>query len=119
MKRNVLFVGDEPSSKNEYANIPFLSTKSHKTLILWWAQLGNINIIIENSHTPQCLELIQIRNKLGYKIITLGNKASNRLSKLGIDHFKLPHPSGRNRKLNNKEFLAIELNKCYDYVWKE
>ena len=44
------------------------------------------------------------------KILALGNTASDALNRLNIDHFKLPHPSGLNRKLNDKEYLTRILN---------
>jgi len=46
--------------------------------------------------------------------VALGNNASRAL--YGIPHFKLPHPSPKNRKLNDKEFIASELQKCYSYL---
>ena len=39
------------------------------------------------------------------KIVALGNVASNALNKIDLKHFKMPHPSGLNRQLNDKEFI--------------
>ena len=50
------------------------------------------------------------------KIITLGNTANEALTLLGIQHFQLPHPSGLNRKLNNKEYLTKVLSECQKYL---
>jgi len=50
------------------------------------------------------------------KVIALGNKVSSALSKLGIHHFKLPHPSGKNRSLNDKEFEKNIILKCEEYL---
>ncbi len=50
------------------------------------------------------------------KIVSLGEKASHLLRIVGIDHFKLPHPSGLNRQLNNKEYVEKQLNSCYKYL---
>ena len=50
------------------------------------------------------------------KIIALGNFSSETLTKLGIDHFKMPHPSPRNRKLNDKEFEKKMINECKSYL---
>ena len=52
------------------------------------------------------------------KIIALGNFSSETLTKLGIDHFKMPHPSPRNRKLNDKEFEKKMINECKSYLNK-
>lgn len=50
------------------------------------------------------------------KIIALGNFSSMTLSKLGIKHFKMPHPSPRNRKLNDKEYEKKMIEECKNYL---
>lgn len=53
----------------------------------------------------------------GYeKIIALGNLASGALNKLGVHHFKMPHPSPRNRLLNDKTFETNILDECKHYL---
>ena len=49
-------------------------------------------------------------------VIALGNTASKALNKLKIKHFKLPHPSPRNRLLNNKKFITKQLKECRKYI---
>ena len=52
----------------------------------------------------------------GYeKVIALGNVASEALTKINVDHFKLPHPSGLNRKLNDKKYVTQLLKECKEY----
>ena len=51
------------------------------------------------------------------KVIALGNVASNSLKKLNIDHFKMPHPSGLNRQLNDKKFEKNKIKECYNYLY--
>ena len=50
------------------------------------------------------------------KVIALGEFASQALTKSMVPHFKLPHPSGLNRKLNDKNLIDKELSYAYDYV---
>ena len=50
------------------------------------------------------------------KYVALGNVASGALRRLGLDHFKLPHPSGRNRLLNDPSFIREQLEACRAYV---
>jgi len=38
------------------------------------------------------------------RLVALGKAASGVLSKLGLKHFEAPHPSGLNRKLNDKAY---------------
>lgn len=52
----------------------------------------------------------------GYKrVIALGEFASYALTKIGVDHFKLPHPSGLNRQINDKSFVKQKLKECKKY----
>lgn len=46
--------------------------------------------------------------------IALGNNASKWLG--NTSHFKLPHPSGKNRQINNKTFIANKLAECKRYI---
>lgn len=50
------------------------------------------------------------------KIIALGNFASACLEHINISHYKLPHPSPRNRVLNDKMKLMKTLEECERFV---
>jgi hypothetical protein len=50
------------------------------------------------------------------RVIALGNVASSCLHKLGIEHFKMPHPSGRNRLLNDREYELAMIERCREYL---
>lgn len=49
-------------------------------------------------------------------ILTLGNVPHDILKSFGVSSFKLPHPSPRNRVLNNKEYEQQILEKCKNYI---
>lgn len=112
----VMFVGDEPSSKNHMPEVAFVGTKSYEVLKSWIIRFWPIGVTLENSHNAKSLKAIRYYYNLGYRVVALGNKASERLTKMNIEHFKLPHPSGRNRKLNDKKFIDLELEKCKNYL---
>jgi len=110
----VVFVGDAPTHRNVNIAIPFVGTKSLDTLEQWILILGPTYYVCYNSWHEDDLNKIQILRDAGFKVIALGAAASTRLTKRGIEHFQLPHPSGLNRKLNDKKKLYALLYKCRD-----
>lgn len=118
MNIRVTVVGDRPSSKNTSPDIAFYGTRSMDTLAEWlfWIGLHKYQVIFINSHEDSLLDAIENHVAAGNVIVACGNNASSRLAKRGIEHFKLPHPSGRNRKLNDRNFIDSELEKCKTYL---
>ena len=118
MGDKVMFVGDRPSPKNTNPSVAFYGTKSMDTLAGWlfWLGLNKKQVLFINSHEQDLLVAIEVHSNLGGTVVALGNNASDRLDKIGVPHFKLPHPSGRNRKLNDKKFIDSELEKCKNYL---
>lgn len=49
------------------------------------------------------------------KIVALGKTASVALTLLHVDFFEMPHPSGRNRLLNNKDYISKKINELCLY----
>lgn len=116
MKHKVLIIGDKPSARMRFGAKPFEGAKCEKRLMEWILFLELENFGIVNSNTG--LDILGILNcyNSGYKLITLGNNAFNRLKKIGINSFKLPHPSFRNRKLNNKKYEKEQLELCKKWL---
>lgn len=112
----VLFVGDCPSRLNKDPEVAFIGSKSEPVLAQWFKKIGIAQASLINSHNYDLMISIEVHNNLGVPIVALGNVASKRLTKAGILHFKLPHPSPRNRLLNNKKFIDSELEKCKNYL---
>lgn len=103
---NILFVGDEPSKKNKDPKVAFDGTQSGKRLDEWIACLQEhiqFKALKINSNDKKALKEAAIPQRI---VVALGRNASKRLRKLKINHFNLPHPSGRNRKLNDVEYVA-------------
>lgn len=121
MKR-VIFVGDTFSSKNLDKNVAFLGTKSYYVLKQWIKILEIEEYTLVNSDHFSFPMLVNswLYNEIdGYympEVIALGKKAEKQLKKLGSDYFILPHPSPKNRKLNDKEFIKKELEKCKKWL---
>lgn len=53
-----------------------------------------------------------------FKIVALGGVASAVLKRMGVDHFKLPHPSGRNRQLNDPSVEKRALKELKQWLEK-
>lgn len=124
----IIFIGDKPSPKMKPGARPFEGATCEKRLSHW------INVVMSGrnykgysvvnaykdkiQHTLAFLELVNVETgflasvniKKPLKFIALGNNASKALK--GIPHFKLPHPSGRNRLLNNKTYVDEQLRLC-------
>lgn len=123
----VYFVADKPTKENASQDIPLVGTQSYKTLLEW---IGEMDIDITRvrlynqvdepfSKALSAASLNTAVKSKQIKVVALGQKAANYLLKCGIaDYFLLPHPSGRNRLLNDKEFLKIKLEACKNYVYE-
>lgn len=130
----VLVVGQNPSRYNLDPKIAFKGTKSFDTIQEWMEQMSvssdgyilvNAFIRINQKYNKREIELAAFRldkyTKMfnPEKVIALGKMASKALKKAGIDHFELPHPSGRNRKLNDVEWLQEQLFEAREYIWMD
>lgn len=52
------------------------------------------------------------------RVVSLGREPDGVLEKLGVPHFPLPHPSGRNRLLNDHHFVTEVLDECERYLYR-
>jgi hypothetical protein len=112
----VIFVGDEPSQTNVTPDVAFVGAKCFDTVVKWIKELQPDYYVCLNSDTVSQLSDIKKLEKFGFKVIAFGNKASEKLVKWNIPHYKMPHPSGLNRKLNNKQAMALELYHAHSYL---
>ena len=49
-------------------------------------------------------------------VLALGNYVSKVLNRLGIQHFKLPHPSPRIRMINDPKKIESVLDECIEFM---
>lgn len=121
----IVFVGDKPSKKNIDPSIPFVGTRSYKTLLDWIYKM-NIDIsqvklcnkdFIDGTYEDWYIALGNEAEKaLQEKVFWVWNWKTQFEEKIKPHYFKLPHPSGLNRKLNDKKWLESELNKCKEWL---
>lgn len=117
----VLVVGMNPSRKGrigdkENASISKLN-KWMSYLKIHFFSFSNVN------ESEDHISLAKVDYKrlraitFGYdKIIALGGYASSALNRIEVSHFKMPHPSPRNRLLNDKSYEYNILNECEEYL---
>jgi len=117
--RKLLLVGDKPSKKNDDPSIAFVGTQSHKRIQEWLDVIldEDADVIMVNRVDPGFAQHLIYASLHQYRIIALGEEAALALTDNGIvNYFKLPHPSGRNRKLNNKKYVEDVLQKCKTWI---
>lgn len=114
----LVFVGDKPSPKMKPGANPFKGAACERRLGEWIDLVaGSRKIILLNSDSTEDKEQIFYHRSVGNrKFIALGNNASNILKFFDVHHFKLPHPSGRNRQLNNPKFIEAKLEECREWI---
>lgn len=115
---SILFLGDAPSKRNVDPKRAFIGASCWPRLLGWmtYMKLDPNEVLLYNSDNERGLAIAKEVKDKGGKIVAIGNNASNRLSALRIGHFKLPHPSGLNRQINNKEYIDKMLKECYNYL---
>lgn len=125
----VLIVGQNPSRMNFDPEVPFVGTKSYKTLLDWIKYLDikefdTVNVCEEYTIPTSFKALMnQTQHVISYigkykpdNIIALGSVAHRVLDELGVKHYTLPHPSPRNRSLNDKTAIIEKLDRCKKYL---
>jgi len=118
----IIFIGDKPSAKNVDPNVPFVGTQSYKILLGWiWEMDVNINYVsLCNKNSNWLTAMSEFPNELdcNTRFIALGVNASKRMQELKLEHYSLPHPSPKNRTLNNKKYVKSQLLKCKRWLSK-
>lgn len=114
----VILVGDKPSRLNTHPDVPFVGAKCYSRLLSWIEYLKIKNYVIFNSHNSDWQQIIVMYHFLypNDKFIALGKNAQKRLTKLGVKFFPMEHPSGLNRKLNDKKYIETKLKECSNYI---
>lgn len=115
----ILFVGDKPSKRVKPGAKPFEGAAYEKRLKEWIRYIGCKQYQLVNSGSLKDIEFLcaVAANFYHVSIVALGNSASEILTKVvKTPHFKLPHPSGRNRQINDKIFIKKKLDECKQWL---
>lgn len=136
----VLIVGDKPSTKNTHANVAFEGTASGKKLKIWKEFWGSYSYKVVNSVDITYADELQYYILNGWPVLVLGKLAASRTlvilgkrkrhaprgaqyheynkinDELPPNIMCIPHPSGLNRLLNNKEFEQRFLTAAKEFI---
>lgn len=128
----ILFIGSNPSEAAGSTVAFWQDTSSAKVLAQWIDQLGPIEQLFFNNVSPcttpnnRPLNRSEIRENLerlkmlvamhDAKIVALGRTAERALRMIGEDFYAMPHPSGKNRKLNDKAYVEEKIKGLKNYL---
>lgn len=117
----IIVIGMNPSDK------PTLNNKRNATfrnLESWMDELGvnHFSFINTFDEPGECkkskVDFDRLHHVCSYynHVIALGGFVSGALNTVNVSHFKLPHPSPRNRLLNDKTFEKKVIKQCKEYI---
>lgn len=127
----ILFVASNPSKLNNDPNIAIIGSKSEQTFNSWAEYLVpskdyfviNVSDKVTDDNRPLKkteYDLLKLSNyainPTFTKIVALGNTAADALDQIGMEYYKLPHPSPRNRFLNNTVQVEAVLEDCKQWL---
>jgi|GEM_PF-6223844 len=127
----VLFVGSNPSNASTCDAAFHGSTKSSKILTGWCEGLPgmkmHINVLDKKTEDNRPLKVGEIKSNLEDlkekirwikpdAIVALGKTATKALELIEANFYEMPHPSGRNRLLNDPAYVAEKIKGLIDYV---
>ena len=129
----VLFVGSNPSVVSKTYNPFCKSTKSGQILLDWIARtcpehahsFCNVSDDQTRANRPLTVKEIKdciprLKEKIDLmspdKIVALGKTAKMALTLLRLEFFAMEHPSGLNRKLNNKDYVEEKISGLREYL---
>jgi uracil-DNA glycosylase len=125
----VLCLGSNPGNASPDITPFHEMTRSRKVLESWFKDL-DVEIYFANvaefktpNNRPLNMTEIKksapsLRKKVeGFdKVVALGKAATYAAALSGISFLEMPHPSGRNRLLNDKDFVSLKIKELTDYV---
>ena len=127
----VLFVGSNPSNASTCDIAFHSSTKSSQILTGWTSHIKSrtfMHVNVSNNKTKDNRPLKQseidenidrllrlISSIQPCYVVALGQTAAKALRKINQPHYEMPHPSGRNRKLNDKRYVEEKIKGLVEF----
>ena len=116
----ILFIGEEPSSKNKSPDVPFVGTPSYKRLLRW---IGELDLDINSINTENSGNIEYESFQHCHVVIFLG-KSAEKKSKLATREnmqtkiITIDHPSPRNRNFNKPGYEAKMLKDLKRWLYE-
>ncbi len=126
----ILFVGSNPSQTSTVDCAFHSSTKSSRILTSWTKDIvgmkQHINVLNKKTDNNRALNTAEINSSLDRlreeircvaptKIVALGKTATKVLTLLQVSFYEMPHPSPRNRLLNDAVFVEGKIKGLVEY----
>ena len=126
----ILFLGSNPSISSLTDEAFHISTRSSQLITEWVRGIqGNliyVNVSTQKTKNNRPLSTSEIHSNLETlsqrvtdlapnKIVALGKTAAKALTLLHLEFYEMPHPSGCNRKLNDKKYVAEKIKGLLEY----
>lgn len=126
----ILFVGSNPSTSSKTTEAFAEDTVSGRNLRSWIdgvegeLYFDNISSKKTKENRPLLPKEISRASKMlaeriaqvsPDRVVALGKSAAAALEKLEIEFVEMPHPSGLNRQLNDKQFMADKIEELKKY----
>lgn len=117
---SAIFIGMQPSRAK------FRKNCALDRFALWMDQLGVSRVSFHNAIPDDSLPQrigsadfkLLYRCVEGYeKVVALGSLVSQILTRMEVQHFRMPHPSPLNRLLNDRSYETRLLNELKDYIY--
>jgi hypothetical protein len=96
--------------------LPFQGAKCEQRFKAWAKYLtnGDDYYVVNQSDSVLLWEYLRLAVAYDIPVVALDVNASKALKI--VKHYKLPHPSGLNRKINDLNYLQSELSQCKLFV---
>jgi uracil-DNA glycosylase len=124
MINTILFIGSNPSNAST-CEVAFHGTAKSSHILTEWTKDVNgvkmhINVLNKKTENNRPLKASEIKENIGLlaenikvinptRIVALGKTASKALTLLQVDFYEMPHPSGRNRLLNDPKYVEEKI----------
>lgn len=112
----VVFIGDTPDKRTISNLFAFTGVPYFKKLVKWIQFIAPDYYVCCNASHDELLEVERLQEQAGFKVVALGQAASETLFEYGITHYQLPHPTGKHAQGKGGYDVLQALETAKEYV---